>query len=204
MNSLKIAESTELTILLSQVAFNKKYLTDTTLNITLLQTPIGNMAAIASESKLYLLDFIDNSQLKKHIKKLIELKGSTLIVSNNNSILKQVKCELEAYFAGTLSSFTIPLSFCTTPFKKKVWMGIGKVPVGKTCSYTQLADNIGTPTAFRVVANAAGTNRFLIIIPCHRIIHKNGALGGFSAGLYRKQWLLNHESTAKSNIITNY
>ena len=84
-----------------------------------------------------------------------------------------------------------------TEFQKKVWRQLETIPFGKTLSYLELSKQLGDVKAIRAVANANGKNPLWIIIPCHRVIGSDGSLTGYAGGLYRKQWLLNHESEYK-------
>ena len=101
--------------------------------------------------------------------------------------------ELKQYFSGSLKAFKTPLKLLGTDFQKSVWHELINTPHGRTQSYQSQAGNIGSPNGFRAVANANGKNKLSIIVPCHRIINKNGNLGGFGGGLWRKEWLLDHE-----------
>lgn len=102
--------------------------------------------------------------------------------------------QLEAYFAGSLTQFDLPLAPEGTAFQKKVWAELQKVPFGRTASYGDLAHRLGDPNLTRAVGTANGSNPIAIIIPCHRIIGADGSLTGYAGGLWRKQWLLRHES----------
>lgn len=104
--------------------------------------------------------------------------------------------ELKAYETGTLKTFKTPVFFSGTPFQKTVYHELMKVPHGTVVSYSQLAKNIGDVKKTRAVANAVGSNRILILVPCHRIIAKDGSLGGFSSGLELKKALLKIEGVA--------
>jgi O-6-methylguanine DNA methyltransferase len=110
-----------------------------------------------------------------------------------NLMLDQLRRELHEYFAGHRSGFSVPLSLQGTEFQKLVWAELQKIPHGKTISYEELANRIGKPTAHRAVAQANGANPICILIPCHRVIAKSGKLGGYSAGLERKRFLLGLE-----------
>jgi O-6-methylguanine DNA methyltransferase len=104
--------------------------------------------------------------------------------------------ELEAYFAGIIQEFKTPLflfSLIGSPFQKRVWEELQKIPRGETRSYAEIAKAIGKPSAFRAVALANGANQIAIVIPCHRVINSNGDLGGYGGGIKRKEWLLKHE-----------
>lgn len=102
--------------------------------------------------------------------------------------------QLDAYFAGTLQHFTLPLSPQGTEFQQSVWGALQKVKYGVTCSYRDIARAIGKPAASRAVGAANGANPIPIVIPCHRVIGTNGTLTGFAGGLYTKHWLLSHEA----------
>mgnify|MGYP003412177438 FL=1 len=107
--------------------------------------------------------------------------------------LQEVVVQLQEYFSGTRKEFTIKIAPRGTEFQQKVWNLLQQIPHGKSISYSQLSEQYGDPKAIRSVASANGKNPILIIIPCHRVISKDGGLGGFSAEIWRKEWLLNHE-----------
>jgi methylated-DNA-[protein]-cysteine S-methyltransferase len=110
-----------------------------------------------------------------------------------NLMLDQLRRELHEYFAGHRSGFSVPLSLQGTDFQKRVWAELQKIPRGKTICYAELARRIGKPSAQRAVAQANGANPICILIPCHRVIAKTGKLGGYSAGVERKRFLLGLE-----------
>ncbi|SDS46419.1 methylated-DNA--[protein]-cysteine S-methyltransferase [Winogradskyella sediminis] len=105
--------------------------------------------------------------------------------------------QLKEYFYGNRSVFNLKLNPKGTIFQKKVWNALANIPFGKTISYLQLSKQLGDTKAIRAVASANGKNPLWIIIPCHRVIGSDGSLTGYAGGLYRKQWLLNHESEHK-------
>lgn len=105
--------------------------------------------------------------------------------------------QLKAYFNEELKTFNLKLNPEGTTFQKKVWQQLQTIPFGKTLSYLELSKQLGDVKAIRAVANANGKNPLWIIIPCHRVIGSDGSLTGYAGGLYRKQWLLNHESEHK-------
>ena len=164
----------------------------TILKASWLDTPLGSMLAVASEEFLYLLEFVDRRSLESEIKKLRNETKSAIIPGITDPI-KSISQELEDYFLGTLKKFKTPLYFSGTTFQKQVWNVLIKIPYGQTRSYKEQAHIVGNDLACRAVANANGANRFAIIIPCHRVINTNGNLGGYSAGIDRKKWLLDHE-----------
>lgn len=101
--------------------------------------------------------------------------------------------QLEAYFAGELQEFDIPLAPQGTPFQQRVWNELRNIPFGQTWSYGELARRIGQPTASRAVGLANGKNPISVIVPCHRVIGANGKLVGYGGGLDRKNTLLQLE-----------
>jgi len=106
---------------------------------------------------------------------------------------KKVLSQLKKYLKGQLTHFDPPLDMRGTPFERKVWSALAKIPYGKTRSYKDIAQVIGHPKAYRAVGNANGRNSLPLIIPCHRVIESNGGLGGFGHGLKVKKQLLNFE-----------
>jgi methylated-DNA-[protein]-cysteine S-methyltransferase len=101
--------------------------------------------------------------------------------------------QLDAYFAGTLTRFTVPLSPRGTWFQQRVWEALQEIPYGQTESYGELAERIGSPGAARAVGLANGKNPIGIIIPCHRVVGATGSLTGYGGGLERKKQLLDLE-----------
>ena len=101
--------------------------------------------------------------------------------------------ELDEYFRGQRQIFTVKLSLHGTPFQAQVWRHVLTIPFGLTATYGAVAAAIGKPQAVRAVGLANGHNPLPIIIPCHRVIGANGKLTGYGGGLWRKEWLLQHE-----------
>jgi len=104
--------------------------------------------------------------------------------------------QLDAYFAGELQEFDLPLAPAGTPFQRRVWSELERIPFGETISYSTLADRLGNPRAVRAVGLANGRNPLSIVVPCHRVIGADGTLVGYGGGLERKRWLLEHEAVA--------
>lgn len=105
--------------------------------------------------------------------------------------------QLNEYFEGKRTQFDLALNPEGTDFQKRVWDALQTIPYGKTCSYLELAQQLGDVKAIRAVANANGKNPLWIVVPCHRVIGSDGSLTGYAGGLYRKKWLLEHESPFK-------
>ena len=118
--------------------------------------------------------------------------------SKDAKVLNTLTKELDAYFAGTLHEFTIPLRPKGTPFRTKVWEALQTIPYGETISYKALAERIGNPKAIRAVGGANHNNPISIIIPCHRVIGTNGKLVGYGGGLNVKEFLLEHEKKTRT------
>lgn len=122
-------------------------------------------------------------------------------LSHDPYLLEPVIHQFDEYFMGKRSSFDLPLSpFIGTPFQQRVWQALMTIPYGKTISYRELAELVGTPKAVRAVGSANGKNRVPIIVPCHRVIATGGKLGGYSGGLDKKIWLLEHEQKMISSV----
>ena len=108
--------------------------------------------------------------------------------------LKKAVSQLEEYFAGSRQNFDFPINPQGTDFQKRVWDALLKIPFGTTTSYQALSIKLGDVKAIRAVASANGKNPLWIVVPCHRVIGSDGSLTGYAGGLWRKKWLLEHET----------
>lgn len=160
------------------------------------ETPFGPMIAGATDQGVCLLEFTDRRMLEAQLKRLSRLLKQPM-VPGEHAHLTQLGEELTRYFAGTLTSFTVPLVYRGTPFEERVWRELSRIPYGETISYAQLADRIDAPGAQRAVGRANGMNRIAIVIPCHRVVNADGKLGGYGGGLWRKHWLLQLEKRTR-------
>jgi len=113
-------------------------------------------------------------------------------------ILQKTVQQLDEYFAGSRTSFDLPLDLEGTRFQLAAWRSLADIPFGTTSTYGQQAAALGIPTAARAVGAANGANPVCIVLPCHRVIGANGSLTGFGGGLPVKQWLLDHEAQVLS------
>ncbi len=111
----------------------------------------------------------------------------------DKSATREVREQLLDYFAGRRKGFDLPINPVGTPFQRKVWLTLAKIPYGKTWSYGELAHKVGKPAAARAVGAASGRNPLPILLPCHRVVGSDGSLTGFGGGLSVKAWLLSHE-----------
>ncbi len=114
-------------------------------------------------------------------------------INEENDIISKTEKELLEYFKGERKSFDIPLDPDGTDFQKQTWNELSKIPYAETVSYQELAKRVGDIKKARAVGNANGKNPISIIIPCHRVIAKDGSLGGYGGGLKIKEFLLNLE-----------
>lgn len=113
--------------------------------------------------------------------------------------LQECVLQLQEYFVGNRTAFTVKLNPQGTTFQKKVWQGLATIPFGKTITYLEQSKKLGDVKAIRAVAAANGKNPIWILIPCHRIIGSNGSLTGYAGGIWRKKWLLAHENPVKQH-----
>jgi AraC family transcriptional regulator of adaptative response/methylated-DNA-[protein]-cysteine methyltransferase len=155
-------------------------------------TPLGPMIAGATDNGICLLEFVDRRMLETQLKRLTRRLNASFTVGEH-SAFDSLSEQLEQYFNGDRQKFKLVLDKQGTHFQDKVWSCLEQIPYGQTRSYQQQAENIGNPKAVRAVAKANGDNCLAILIPCHRVIGKNGSLTGYGGGLWRKKRLLEIE-----------
>ncbi|MBI9059691.1 MAG: methylated-DNA--[protein]-cysteine S-methyltransferase [Labilibaculum sp.] len=160
----------------------------------ILSSPIGNLLMVANENGLNKILFEDENQLNKI--------DDTWI--NDTDRLKEVSNQLKAYFANELTEFDLKLAPEGTAFQKQIWKQLEEIPYGETCSYQDIALSINKPNACRAIGMANSLNPIPIIIPCHRVIGKNGKLTGYAGGLKTKAKLLGLENIDLSNSKSQY
>lgn len=144
------------------------------------QSPIGPLHILANSTHLLAISF-----------DLIWPK--TDLVSEGNDITVKTIDQLKEYWRGERRDFTLPIAFEGTAFQVSVWKALQKIPYGHTCSYQDQARAIGRPKAMRAVGAANGANPIAIVVPCHRVIGRNGTLTGYGGGLHLKKKLLHLE-----------
>ncbi|MBN1959895.1 MAG: methylated-DNA--[protein]-cysteine S-methyltransferase [Deltaproteobacteria bacterium] len=146
------------------------------------------MAGLTSRG-LSMLSFLEDSE---HSIEDIDVKQrwSGQSKFGKHDFITILKGQLDEYFRGERQIFSLPLDLYGTEFQCNVWRALLKIPYGVCCSYQEQAKRLGKPKAIRAVANANRQNRIAIIVPCHRVIGKNGELTGYRAGLWRKQQLI--------------
>jgi methylated-DNA-[protein]-cysteine S-methyltransferase len=148
------------------------------------QSPIGILYLVASSKGLQGIFWS---------KQLAPLKESFDRACPEEKILDDVRNQLKEYFAGRRKTFEIPFDLKGTPFQRKVWGMLCKIPFGETWSYSDVARRIKNPKAVRAVGSANGKNPVCILIPCHRVIAADGTIGGYSGGIHIKEHLLKLE-----------
>jgi methylated-DNA-[protein]-cysteine S-methyltransferase len=139
-------------------------------------SPLGLMQITASEYAVKSIHFVD-----------------TVMPIEVNSITNISKQQLLAYFDGSREKFDLPLDTQGTVFQRAVWTALSRIAYGQTCTYGDIAKQIGNPKSMRAVGLANGKNPMTIVVPCHRVIGANGKLIGYASGTDKKAWLLSHE-----------
>ncbi len=146
------------------------------MNETIHATPIGPIRVVERDGAIERVELCDEAP-------------STA----QSELLQRACAQLDAYFAGTLTEFDLPLRPVGTTFERAAWSALQRIPYGETRSYSDQANAIGNPKAVRAIGRANGKNPIAIVIPCHRAIGKDGKLVGFAMGLDRKRFLLDLE-----------
>lgn len=128
------------------------------------------------------------------IAKIWVLNEEVAITKKIPAVLKDATQQLTEYFDGKRNAFDFSLNPQGTDFQKKVWKALLEIPFGKTTSYQELSIKLGDVKAIRAVASANGKNPLWVVVPCHRVIGSDGSLTGYAGGLWRKKWLIEHET----------
>lgn len=151
---------------------------------TYYKTPIGIAEIIGNDDGIQSISVLDDN---------------TIVISDENipKCLAHCITQLEEYFSGKRTEFDLKLNPQGTDFQKQVWQELLNIPFGKTRTYLEQTKQIGDPKAIRAVASANGKNPLWIVVPCHRVIGSDGSLTGYAGGIWRKKWLLEHESPVK-------
>jgi O-6-methylguanine DNA methyltransferase len=150
---------------------------------------LGKVFVASTKRGVCMVDFLKSE--KAFLTRLKEIFSGEIIRNDqkNRNVLNQLK----KFLKGDLKRFDCKPDFKGSPFQKRVWLALAKIPYGQTRSYKEIARAIGHPKAFRAVGNANGQNSIPLIIPCHRVIESNGGLGGFGHGIGVKRRLLDFE-----------
>ena len=161
-----------------------------------LATPLGPMVAGATDEGLCLLEFADRRMLERQLETL-RRRLDAVLVPGSHPHLERVEKRLARYFAGEPEPFELPLLLPGTDFQREVWSALREIPRGTTTSYGELAKRLGRPKAVRAVARANADNRVAILVPCHRVVGKDGRLQGYGGGKWRKARLLELEGAGE-------
>jgi AraC family transcriptional regulator, regulatory protein of adaptative response / methylated-DNA-[protein]-cysteine methyltransferase len=157
-----------------------------------IDSPLGPLVTVAGPDGLCLLEFAEPDRLDAQVAAVRRWFQSD-VVPGSNPHLDHLRRELDAYFAGSLTRFTVPVVIPGTTFQERVWAELRRIPYGETRSYEEVARAVGARSASRAVGRANGSNRIAIVVPCHRVVNKDGGLGGYGGQLWRKQALLRLE-----------
>ncbi len=152
---------------------------DKVYDIAYYKTPIGMAKIIGDDDGIISVSVIDD-----------KIETSTKIPKT----LKKCVLQLDEYFQNKRADFDLKLNPQGTDFQKKVWNELQQIPFAKTTTYLNQSKKMGNVKAIRAIASANGKNPIWIIIPCHRVIGSDGSLTGYASGIWRKKWLLEHES----------
>jgi methylated-DNA-[protein]-cysteine S-methyltransferase len=147
-------------------------------------SPVGDLVIESRGEKITAVNFLKSSKDEEITTPAIE----------------QCLQELDEYFFEGRKFFTVELDMFGSDFQKSVWNELLTIPYGKTASYLDIATRLGDPNTIRAVGLANGQNPIAIIVPCHRVIGKNGDLVGYGGGLDKKEWLLNHEGAISQQL----
>jgi AraC family transcriptional regulator of adaptative response/methylated-DNA-[protein]-cysteine methyltransferase len=163
------------------------------IEITRINTPLGEMIAGTVQDGICLLEFSEQ-QIMTTGYKILSKYLNYPVHEGENEHTELLQKELNGYFEGTLKVFSVNLVLTGTEFQKLVWRELQNIPFGETRSYGKQAEELNRPGSVRAVANANAMNKIAVVIPCHRVLGEDGSLTGYRGKLWRKRWLLDHES----------
>jgi O-6-methylguanine DNA methyltransferase len=166
------------------------YLKKNSIISTTLNTPIGGLLIATTSKGICLLDFIDMEERLERQLARVEKLFCTKAGQGSHPYLDQLEKELGEYFSGRRQDFDVPLDYKGTDFHVQAWHALLRIPYGETRSYQQQAEAISNPKAVRAVASANHHNKIAIVIPCHRVIAKDGSMAGYGGEIWRKEFLI--------------
>lgn len=159
-------------------------------DVAYIKTPLGIAKILGDEDGIAEISVLDE-----------DAESLALLGHQTPETLLDAAQQLEQYYNGTRKSFNLKLNPQGTDFQKRVWNELLNIPFGKTRTYLEQTKKLGDPKAIRAVASANGKNPLWIVIPCHRVIGSDGSLTGYAGGIWRKKWLLEHESGVKQQTL---
>ncbi|MGA8662554.1 MAG: methylated-DNA--[protein]-cysteine S-methyltransferase [Candidatus Cybelea sp.] len=155
-----------------------------------LDSPIGSVVYLTDGEALRAVEFAETPD--RLLSAFLRGRGPIPVDTRRDPL--GIGAAIRAYFGGDIHAIAaLPATPAGTRFQRRVWSLLRKIPAGRTVTYGALANELGTPSAARAVGAANGANPIPIVIPCHRVIGANGTLTGYGSGVFRKEWLLNHE-----------
>jgi AraC family transcriptional regulator of adaptative response/methylated-DNA-[protein]-cysteine methyltransferase len=160
------------------------------------ESPLGALLTGCTDGGVCLLHFLDSLR-QEALPERLAARFQLPVVPGEHPWLTRLGEELAEYFQGRRRDFTVPLASQGTSFQEQVWAALRQIPFGETISYEALARRVERPTAQRAVARANAQNQIAILIPCHRVIGKDGTLTGYGGGVWRKRLLLELERTGR-------
>jgi methylated-DNA-[protein]-cysteine S-methyltransferase len=167
-----------------------------------IETPIGDMYALASPTGLCALEFDGRRRHHRLEARLRRWFPPHTIADEDSEILRATRRWLRRYFDGESAELDgLPIEMHGAPFEQRVWRALLEIPAGETRSYGSIARSIANIGAARAVGLANGSNPIAIVVPCHRVIGSSGQLVGYGGGLTRKTWLLDHERRWRSDAL---
>lgn len=158
---------------------------------TILESPVGPLTVVSRDDALSGVFFPHHAHRP-------DLEAER---ADAGPLFTEVAAQLRAYFDGRLRQFTLPLKAEGTEFQKRVWQQLALIPLGETRTYGHIAHAMAMPSASRAVGMANGRNPISVVVPCHRVIGKNGQLTGYAGGLAAKEWLLAHELKVRGSAL---
>jgi O-6-methylguanine DNA methyltransferase len=164
------------------------------IRVSLLDTPLGQMFAAVNGESVCQLEFADLRKFEASCAGL-RRRFRLPVEAGANAVMRRLQAELDEYFRGDRREFTVACTLAGTDFQQRVWHELQRIPFAKTACYEDVAKRLGAPSSFRAVARANGANPLYLIVPCHRVIAKNGAISGYGGGVWRKRALIELERT---------
>lgn len=156
------------------------------MNYCIVKSPVDDLMLVADASAVIGVYFAGGEDIAAGAKQWK--------LNAQHRILRLAAKQLQEYFAGEREAFSVPLRLAGTDFPQRIWREIARIPYGQTVSYSDLAKRAGAPRAIRAAGTSTGRNPAAIFVPCHRVVGKNGSMGGFGGGLERKRFLLGLEN----------
>jgi len=170
-----------------------------TISYTIADSPLGKLMVAATERGICRVSF---GETEEELRNELAAEFFAAKIENGDERLKSAVTAILSSLDGETTILTLPLDLRATAFQMRVWSELRKIPYGETCSYAEIAENIGNPKAVRAVARACATNPVALVTPCHRVIASDGKLAGYRWGIDRKKKILDSERKSVKAIET--